>query len=404
MTTNMQATRVAAPRHAYLLLAGSCLPIMATVLIAPVLPQIMQHFSGVPGHEALVPLALTTPALLVGLLGPVAGLAADRHGRKRLLLAALLLYSVFGCAPLFLDTLPAIIASRAGVGMTEAFIMTSCTALIADYYDAARRERYLTLQTVLGAFAATLFFGIGGALGEGGWRTPFWMYLAGVLLLPLFAWMLWEPKGGAVEQERAAVQALPPRAFPWRAVAAIGALTLMSSIAFYLLPVHLGLLLSAKGVGSAASIGLAMALASAATVAGAASYRPLSRRGVAACLLPAWATLAAGFLMVACAAGPQMVTAGGVVAGYGGGLALPTLLTWMMRQLRFEERGRGSGVFMGSFFFGHFVSPLVVIGLGGVAGGMAGAIGLYGLLMAAAALAAGLALLRGGRSALPDRA
>ena len=58
----------------------------------------------------------------------------DRLGRKRLLIVATVLYAVFGTAPLWLDSLGAIMASRALVGITEAAIMTCCTTLIGDYY------------------------------------------------------------------------------------------------------------------------------------------------------------------------------------------------------------------------------------------------------------------------------
>ncbi|WP_166799339.1 MFS transporter [Paraburkholderia dipogonis] len=59
--------------HAVLLLVGSCLPILGAVLLAPLLPQMAQHFAAVPHAGVLVPLVLTMPALMVGLLGPSAG-------------------------------------------------------------------------------------------------------------------------------------------------------------------------------------------------------------------------------------------------------------------------------------------------------------------------------------------
>ena len=43
-------------------MAGSCLPVLGTVLIAPVLPKIQEHFAAVPGAKTLVPVVLTIPA------------------------------------------------------------------------------------------------------------------------------------------------------------------------------------------------------------------------------------------------------------------------------------------------------------------------------------------------------
>lgn len=53
-----------------LLMAGSCLPILGAVLLAPVLPKMQAHFATVPGAKALVPLVLTVPALALALLAP----------------------------------------------------------------------------------------------------------------------------------------------------------------------------------------------------------------------------------------------------------------------------------------------------------------------------------------------
>lgn len=176
-----------------LLMAGSCLPVLGAVLISPVLPKMQQHFATVPGAEALVPAALTVPALSLALLAPFAGVIVDRLGRKRLLVIAAVLYALFGTAPLWLDSLPAIVGSRALVGITEAAIMTSCTTLIGDYYSGHARNRYLALQTMCTSVAATVFFAVGGAAGAAGWRTPFWMYAVSLLLAPAMAAFLPRP-------------------------------------------------------------------------------------------------------------------------------------------------------------------------------------------------------------------
>ena len=64
------------------LMAASCMPILGAVLLAPVLPTLQRAFADTPGVDALAPLVLTTPALLIGLLAPVAGRVVDAVGRK----------------------------------------------------------------------------------------------------------------------------------------------------------------------------------------------------------------------------------------------------------------------------------------------------------------------------------
>ena len=395
--------RTATFRHALVLLLGSCLPVMAAVLIAPVLPQIMQHFASVPNAELLVPLALTIPALAVGLISPLAGMIVDRFGRKPLLLAGMVLYAAVGTAPLYLQSLPAIIASRVGVGVAEAFIMTICTSLIADYFSGAQRERYLAQQTMWACIAATLFFGIGGALGEAGWRAPFWMYTVALLLLPVMAIMLWEPRPDATVHAGEGTR-FAKRKFPIKPVLGICAVTLGSAIAFYTLPVHMGFVLQAIGITSSAKVGMAAAIGSVATVAGAIAFRRLSALGVPLSLAIAFGVLGGGFLAVSAASDFNAVVVGAVFSGFGAGLVLPTLLIWLMRQLRFEERGRGAGAFTSSFFVGQFVCPLVVLGLNKSLGGLGAALyGMGWIAVGAAALAMGSALvLRPGGVANPN--
>ena len=183
-----RAAQVKLPADSYSLLLG-------LVLLAPVLPRMQAHFAEVPGSAVLVPVVLTLPALVIALLAPFAGIIADRLGRKPLLLASMLLYVLCGVLPLWLESLPAIVLSRAGIGLAEAAIMTCCTTLMGDYYNGARRERLFALQMVATSLSAAIFIAVGGMLGEHGWRTPFALYGIGLLFLPLMAWFLWEPRG-----------------------------------------------------------------------------------------------------------------------------------------------------------------------------------------------------------------
>jgi MFS family permease len=66
--------------RAVLLMAGSCLPVLGAVLLAPVLPKMQDHFAAVPGAKTLVPVVLTVPALALALLAPFAGVIVDRLG------------------------------------------------------------------------------------------------------------------------------------------------------------------------------------------------------------------------------------------------------------------------------------------------------------------------------------
>jgi MFS family permease len=382
-----------------LLMAGSCLPILGAVLIAPVLPKMQDHFASVPGAKALVPLALTVPALALALLAPFAGVIVDRLGRKRLLIVATLLYAVFGTMPLWLDSLGAIIASRALVGVTEAAIMTCCTTLIGDYYSGHRRVKYLALQTMCASASATVFFVLGGAAGSAGWRVPFWVYAVSLVLAPLMATVLPNPVAHAAADEPGA-EATTRRSFQWRPLAGICALTFFGAMVFYTVPVEMAYLLDDLGVENTGVIGLATAIASAATVGGAVTFARLKRSPDP--MLPAvLAVCAVGFGVMFLAGNTPLLVFGAVVNCVGTGMLLPALLTSAMSRLAFEDRGRGTGLWMAAFFGGEFVCPLVLLAGESAVGSLAGAVGVLGL--AAALVSAGLLTARRRAGAVDPR-
>lgn len=359
----MSAERRAGGAQALLLLFGSCLPVLGAVLIAPVLPRMQTHFAETPGAAVLVPVALTLPALVIAFLAPLAGVLADRVGRRPLLLASMLLYSLCGVLPLWLDSLGLIVASRAGIGLAEAGIMTCCTTLMGDYFDGQRRERLFALQMVATSLSAALFMGLGGALGESGWRTPFVLYAVGVLCLPLMALLLWEPQARRVEQEPSSTSR-----FPWGALAPLYLLTGLAGVSLFIVPVQAGYLLQLLHVDGPQQIGLTMGANQLGVLAGALTFRLLAELPARRLLALGFATAGLGGGLMALSSSHALVVLAVLLNGLGVGLLLPTLITQVMQQVGFDQRGRATGGFTASIFAGEFVSPLLVLALtGGIA-------------------------------------
>src|SRR5690606_16754846 len=204
----------------------------------------------------LVPMALTVPALCVALFAPLAGWLSDRVGRKKLLVASLLVYAGAGILPLMLAELSHIIASRIALGIAEAAIMTVATALVGDYFAGEQREKWIALQIAAGSIAAIVLIAVGGFLGETfGSRGPFLLYLLAIPIALAGASILFEPASARS----------PDR--PIQTVAALGptmplvAITLGLGIIFYTMVVQLGPILQLSGPASPGRIGVAGAIA-----------------------------------------------------------------------------------------------------------------------------------------------
>jgi MFS family permease len=375
--------RPAGRAQALVLLLSSCLAVLGAVLLAPVLPAIEEAFAGTPGVEALTPIVLTAPALVIGLTATIAGRIVDRLGRKRLLVGALVVYAIVGTAPLWLPSLELIVVSRVLVGLTEAAIMTCCTTLLADYFHGSQRERYFGLQVVFTTVAATIFFGLGGALGAADWRTPFWLYAVSIPLAIAAARWIWQPAPQA--QAAARTEKLPP--LPWRTLAGPVGVTLLGGLIFYVLIVELSFKLDSLGVESTATIGAVSAIASLGTAVGAFLFGRLAKLGPAVTVPLAFGLSGLGLVGLGLASTVPLVVVCAVVTGFGNGLLLPAMLTWALGPLTFEQRGRGTGVWTSALFIGQFVCPLVVLALTGALGSLGSALMVLGVVALAAAVA-----------------
>ncbi len=373
------------------LLLPITLTTMAVVLLAPVMPQLMQAFSGVSGHEYWVPMILTVPSLCVALLCPFAGMLADYFGRRSLLLAALAVYAVVGIAPVFLQTLPQILLSRVGVGVAEALIYVLSTTMIGDYYSGPARDHWLAGQTAFASVSALLFFNIGGVLGEAGWRTPFWVYLSAMGMFALVLAFTWEPAADeAAEEAERAPHASSWRGFPWAMTALIAGITVYGSIFFYTVQIQASSGLTALGLTSPARIGFLTSIASIGVPMGTLLYSRIGRVKVGRLLLAEFAMLALGFALMGRSGSVEGFLVGCFINQLGAGMLLPTLLVWSMSVLSFEFRGRGTGFWQSAFAFGQFLSPIVVTIAGKAMGGIMGA---FTFLAAAATVGALLILI-----------
>jgi MFS family permease len=374
-----------------LLLAGSCLPVLGAVLLSPLLPSMTKAYATTPGSAALVPLVLTVPALFIAILSPFAGAIVDKLGRKRVLIIALFLYAVLGTAPLWVQPLGGILATRVGVGITEAFIMTSCTTLLADYFTGSRRDKYLGLQATVTALAATAFFAIGGALGSIGWRAPFWLYVVSVVLAVLMIFAIWPTRQTSDGGERA-VEKLPP--LDRSAVLVPGLVSIFGGIVFYTPIVELPYLINGLGVTATAAIGGVTAIASLATAVGAFSFRWIARYQARVLLPTALGLAGAGLVVVAFAPAVPVLVIGAAIASFGTGILLPTLITWAISRLDYDQRGRGTGIFVAAIFFGEFVCPLAVLAISGGAHSLGAAVAVVAAVSILLAVLLGVVLRR----------
>jgi MFS family permease len=389
--------RVAGAVQALGLILALNLPLTPLLALAPNLPQLFRHFSSVPAVDLWVPMVLTAPSICIALLAPVAGALVDRYGRRRMLLLATAVFSICGLLPLFLERLPAILAAQVGAGIGEALIMPAGNTLLGDYFAGPARQRWLGVQGILGAMLATAVVLAGGALGTVSWRAPFLLNSLGVVV---FAWLLlglWEPAAN----KPGAGAALPDDSrFPWTSLTRVLAVTVPIAVLYFIQAVELGLMFSHLGAESSVMISVCTTIASIGVIAGGWYFhRQRQLRPVLnlALILSAYGV---GLTGLGLSHSYLYALPFAIVAQFGNGLTVPTLVGWSLQTLEFRYRGRGMGLWTTAFFCGQFLSPMLLALLVRARADFLGAVALVGVCCGVLALGAWLLAARRGPPAV----
>lgn len=340
------------PATRLLLLLLSSLTVMAGATIAPSLPAMAEHFAATPGIGLLSRLVLTLPALLIATAAYPSGWLIDRLGRKGPLLAGVLLYALAGASGLVLDSLHAILIGRAFLGLAVATLLTATTTLIGDLMPPGARERFLGFAASFMGFGGVVFLTAGGLLAELGWRGPFAVYL---LALPLLAWAATLPETGGRH-----APTLPGGPFPVGLAALLYLTATLHMVIFYLIPVQVPFVLRQMQHPSPSLAGLVIA---ASTLAGAAAslLYPLllPRLGHRRVFSLGFSVMALGGFVTGLALSTSTLALGLVIAGLGGGIAMPNYSAWLLARTSPSTRGRAMGGLIAAIFMGQFLSPLL---------------------------------------------
>jgi MFS family permease len=377
----MSATPPLATRLTMLLVAS--LTVMSGATIAPALPTMAEHFAAAPDAAFWTRLVLAGPALSIALTASLGGRLIDRVGRLRPLFAALALYALAGSAGLWLDTLPALVASRIVLGLAVAVLMTTASTLVGDYMQGPARDRFMGHQAAFMGYGGVVFLSLGGVLAAAQWRAPFAVYLVSLVVLPLAWRTLWEPSRHASPRPEETAAAPPRHRLPVPAFHAMAALTFVT---FYQVPTLLPFLLEDLGTPAPEAAGLVVATMNLFAATTSLAYGCIrARYSHPAIAAGGFGFLAGGFVVIALAPTTAVVGAGTAVAGIGLGLSMPNTAIWLMTSVPAARRGRAMGGQTGGVFLGQVAAPLLAQPLVAAWGPAAAYWGAVALLVPAAA-------------------
>lgn len=363
MRSDDAAVRRASLRK-WTILCVSAMAWLAPSAIAPGLPALYSEYAHLPDAQVLSRMVLTMPMLFIALAGPLVGVAVDRLGRRRVLIVSTLGYGIAGTAGLFLQSLIAILVSRAILGVFLAGILTSVTALIGDYYRGDERRRVAGLQSTFMSFGTVIFVVLGGLLAEFHWRLGFLLFAYAFLLLPGIVLSLYEPG------ERHAPVALQGDAQPLarhgRAIIALLCLlSFVCMIALFMIPSQTQFFLLEIGIPDPTRAGIAVGIFNFSAGVTSLTFPWLHRRlGTNAIFALMFGTVGLGYMMIGASETYFEVAAAMAFGGMSMGVFLPNVNLAIIARASEGTRGRALGSLTTSFYFGQFLSPFYSVPIG----------------------------------------
>ena len=139
-------------------------------------------------------------------LSPVGGYLADRYSRRHVIAGSLLVWSIVTWMTGHVTTYEQLLATRALMGISEAFYIPAALALITDFHTGATRSRAVGLHQ-MGIYVGVIIGGFGGYVADQpalGWRMAFEVCgIVGIVYaVPLFLLLRNPPREGATDRPR----------------------------------------------------------------------------------------------------------------------------------------------------------------------------------------------------------
>jgi MFS family permease len=357
--THDMETPVWRDSRAVALLMAATLTVMANATISPALPGLQRLFADDPNAAMLTRLLVPAPSLSIALLAPLAGLAADRLGRRPLLLIGIVIFVIAGTAGLYLPDLRTILISRLALGVAVALIMTAQTALIGDYFTGPARSALAGLQISSRNFGGLVFILLAGLIAATSPRLPFGVYGLALLVLPITWKVISEPVRTSPYRASGGQAAGTEEPAAWRLLfSGLVVIQALTNTIFFIMPTQLPFFFDLRGADSAlltgATLGVLMLTGGCFALL---HSRMANAIGYAGVFALGFALMALGFATLILSPLSGFIGAAMIGAGYA--LVSPSFVAMTLDLAPVQRRGLAGGILTASVFVGQFCSPLL---------------------------------------------
>jgi len=365
-------------RNLHIVFGVTLMAVLGVASVAPALPRIAQVFEIPPQRAGLLITAFTVPGIL---LTPLAGVLADRLGRRRVIVPSLWLFALAGMACAAAGSFNQLLALRFLQGVGASSLGALNVALLGDLFEGRERAAAMGINMTVLSVGTAAYPGVGGVLAELGWRWPFLLAATAVPVALAVQWRLRNPEPGSRQTLRDYLGAVARRV--WRPP--VGASFTVSLVTFILLYgailTYFPLLLDRRFGFSPSVIGLYLTGGSAATgLVSALSGWFAARLAPRQIIAISFILYAVALALIGWLTSPWLLILPVLLNGCAMGLNMPALMTVLAGLAPAEHRGAFLSLNGMVLRLGQTIGPLA-------AGAMYGWQGLGAIFGGGAALA-----------------
>ena len=312
------------------------LAVLGVSSVAPVFPTVAKELDVSPEAVGLLITVFTMPGIV---LTPVFGILADRFGRKKVLVPAVLLFSLAGASCSLARDFDTLLLLRFFQGVGAASLGSLNATLVGDLFSGRRRTEAMGYNASVLSVGTAVYPSLGGALAALGWYVPFALPILGLFVAMAVLFRL-----DSVEVERGdGLRTYLREAMLGmrnRRVIGLYLVSVMTFIVLYgayttFIPLHL----SARFGSTAFAIGLIMSVGSLSTAVTASNLKLLTRHlPPERLIVNAFALYALSFLAIPFLPGHWLVALPVALFGVAQGMNYPVVMSLLAGLAPTEHR------------------------------------------------------------------
>lgn len=291
---------------------------------------------------------------------PIVGGLSDRRGRRKFILAGLLIYTVLSVAYISADTVVSLTAVRVLHGFASAMVIPIAMAYAADFSPVGREGRYM------GTFMVSMFLGmgfgplIGGVIQDIAGMNAVFLTMSFFSLIALLICILFLPESSGTRTHPGSIL----RTLQNRIMRPVLFFRAMNAFAHGTFMVFFPLLAAGAATGaielSSSEIGIAVSMSILTTALLQRSFGSLADRYSKTLLIVIGSLLVSAVLFFFPAMeGFFPLLAGAILFGVGSGIAIPTSTSLVTIAGRETGQGAAMGAFNTAMSIGMITAPLI---------------------------------------------